>query len=528
MRAMRLRFAFVFGCVLSAAAAAQDVAIYTDTLLNGFQDFSYGGGTSFANAAPTHAGVASIAFTGNNSFNAVSFAHPSGTFASGSYAGLRFFVNGGAASAQHLSLLLQTNSAVNSAPVLAAPVPLDGYITGGSVPSNAWAQVDVPFSALAFTNDGSFDRIDIQTASGAQPVVYIDDVSLTASGAAPLPDVIFGDSFEPELLFVPQYNAAGIKIFQRVLNPVAGTPDFSLLRSVTLPQVAAQTIAPNALAFAPDGNLWVVDSGPVKRLLRYSQTSLLNAPSPTPDVVIGPVGAGAGDIFDLAFFGSNAYVSQSDFGATNRILKYALANLNASGNPAATTLGNNSTLSTPAGLAFDVQGRLWISNNGNNTLVRMNTTTGAVDKTATQVGVGATRNSLNNVEGLAFDLYGSVWAGNNGEPTLSAYADWQVSDAAFGATAPVFQIDVAPGTFQQGGLGFVGGVAFDRRGRLWANYEFDGSVLEYLATAQARGAGQPGYANYTATAAPALPNATTNPGFGGLAFWPVPPALHVH
>src|SRR3954467_3062208 len=118
MRGMLLRWVIVLGCATCAAAHAQDVPVYTDGLLNGFQNFSYGGGSNPANPAPFHNGTPSIAFTGNASFNGVSFAHPSGTFASGSYSGLRFFVNGGAAGGQHLSLLLQTNSAAASTPVL--------------------------------------------------------------------------------------------------------------------------------------------------------------------------------------------------------------------------------------------------------------------------------------------------------------------------------------------------------------------------------------------------------------------------
>jgi hypothetical protein len=58
--------------VAVAPAAAQDLPVYTDSLQSGFQNFSFGGGSDFANAAPTHGGVASIAFTGNATFNAVS------------------------------------------------------------------------------------------------------------------------------------------------------------------------------------------------------------------------------------------------------------------------------------------------------------------------------------------------------------------------------------------------------------------------------------------------------------------------
>jgi len=526
---MRLLAGIALLCLAAAPVLAQDVPIYTDGLLNGFQDFSYNGGSAFNNPMPFHNGTPSIAFTGNSSFNAVSFAHPSGTFASGTYTSLRFFVNGGASGGQQIALLLQTNSSVNSTPVLAAAVPLDNYIAGGAVPANSWAQVDVPFSALAFNNDGSFDRIDIQTATGAQPVLYIDDVLLSTSTAG-TQNSIFADGFDAELLFAPQYGGDSIKIYQCVLHPASGAADFNLLHTAPLGTVAGNVVMPNAVAFAPDGNLWVVDSGNAKRLLRYTQQTILTGATPTPDVIIGPVGGGAGDIFEMAFFGGFAYVSQSDFGATNRILKYSLANLGASGNPAPTLL-TNVNLATPAGLAFDAQGRLWISNynggNGNNTVVRMNTSSGAVDKIFTNAAVGA-RNTLNNTEGLAFDQYGSLWVGNNGEPTITAFADWQLNDGmASEAADPVSQIDAAPGTFAvaPGHTGFVGGLAFDRSGNLWANYENGNSVLEYTLTSFPR-ASLPGVGSYATAAQPILANATTDPGFGGVAFWPVPNSLH--
>ena len=110
-------------CLLGQAAA-QDLPVYTDGLLNAFQNFSYGEGSDFANVAPFHDGAPSIAFTGNNNFggNAVSFAHPSAVFAPGSYRGLRFFVHGGGSGGQALKLMLQTDSNTpGAAPSAAAP-----------------------------------------------------------------------------------------------------------------------------------------------------------------------------------------------------------------------------------------------------------------------------------------------------------------------------------------------------------------------------------------------------------------------
>lgn len=308
---------------------------------------------------------------------------------------------------------------------------------------------------------------------------------------------------EPELLFVPQFTLGGtgsILVFKR------GAAGLSLLNVAALP---ANT-NPNALAFAPDGRLWVVDAGNPNRLLRYEADEVAGLGNPVPEAVITPVDNGVGDYFDLAFFGDFAYVSQSDFGAVHRVLKLALASLGASGSPAPTLL-TNASLNVPAGLEFDPQGRLWVSNFGGQTLVRMRTDTGVADRVGNSVNLGA-RASLSNPEGLAFDAVGTLWVGNNGAPTVAGYSAAQLDNAGFNAIAPAQFIDIEPGISDPGNghTGFVGGIAFDREDDLWANYQRAFEVREYLVSPNGHLSGQ------------VLANATTDPGFGGLAFWPVP------
>ncbi|MDZ4814335.1 MAG: cellulase family glycosylhydrolase [Pseudomonadota bacterium] len=343
-----------------------------------------------------------------------------------------------------------------------------------------------------------------------------ETVALTLSNAVgaalDVPSMAVLTIVEPELMFVPQYTTSAIKIYRR------GSAGFALLRTAPL----GAAVLPNSLAFGPDGKLWVVDNGVTKRLLGYTQTNLLNAANPAPTVTIGPVGGNNGDIFDMAFFGDFAYVTQSNFGAIDRVLKYTLANLAASGNPAATNL-TAASLDVPAGLEFDAVGRLWISNYNNNTLVRMNSATGAIDKIGSTAAMPGARNSLNLPEGLAFDADDSLWVGNNGEPTISGYAQWQLDAAGFGATVPVHQINVNPALFQSD---TVGGLAFDRDGDLWANYQKTLSVLEYGLTPLPRAGGLPGVGSYVSAAGQILGTATTLPGFGGIAIWPIPASTH--
>lgn len=505
MRGALKQLGFVFLATWAADAAA-DLVVYDDALQNTFQDYSYGGGTVFNNINPVHSGADSIAFTGNNSFNAISFFHSGGVFGAGTYSSLRFFVDGGAAGSQQIYLMLESGGAT----VLPNPVLLNPYIAGGSIPANSWAQVDVPFSALTFNNDGSFDRIDIQNANGtSQPTLYIDDVSLVASGGASADNYLFGDSFEPEYMFVPQFNNSSIKVYQRTTN----SANFVFVREAPLgqPAGAGVSIRPNAVAFAPDGGLWVVDSGggdPGNSMLwRYTLQSMLTDANPAPAVHIGPTAGGG--LYDLAFYGSNGYVS-SDSG----VLKFPLSSLNAGGNPAPAVLSSGAG-ATPVGLAFDTQGRLWVCNivnyNVTGNTVRM-TTTGTIEVTLS--------NNIINPEGIAFDEYGSLWVGRNQGPTLYGFGSSQIT--ASGTPTPIGQIDtydVGP----NGSSGFAGGIAFDRHGDMRVNYEYDQSVRAYTVTAAPSGGP---YTSYTTTELTPLSGATTDPGRGGIAIWPVPHTVH--
>jgi hypothetical protein len=170
----------------ASAGGAADLAIYRDTLENGFENWSYGGGSDFANPAPRHAGAFSIALTGN-AFNAVSFAHPSGALDAGDWPRLRLWVHGGSAGGQHVRIVLQNGDAV------VAQAPLDAY--AGLPVAGTWTEATVALAEPPLAYAGAFDRIDLQSdAAGSQPTLYFDDVALVSADAAP--DPIFADGFE--------------------------------------------------------------------------------------------------------------------------------------------------------------------------------------------------------------------------------------------------------------------------------------------------------------------------------------------
>jgi len=170
------------------------VNVYTDSLQNNFQNYSFGAPAPlFNNANPVFAGNASIALTGSN-FNAIAMANIVTDFSTVSHPRIRFYVHGGTVGGQQLRIYLQTTDAGgNSTPV--ANAELDSYIAGGAIVANAWREVVVNISAPPLNYVGSYDRIDLQSdIAGAQPVLYVDEISLqppSPNGAG-----VFANGFE--------------------------------------------------------------------------------------------------------------------------------------------------------------------------------------------------------------------------------------------------------------------------------------------------------------------------------------------
>lgn len=173
---------------LAAVDAHATLVVYDDALRNTFQDYSYGGGSDFDNAAPVHAGTRSIRFDGN-AYNAVSFFHAGGALPIAQYPQLHLWIHGGSGGSQQLTLFLQDSGAGTI-----ASVALNPYIGGGAPAAGTWREARVPLATIApLAALGTFDRIDVQSdAAGSQPTLYLDDVSLEDGQ----PDPIFGDGFE--------------------------------------------------------------------------------------------------------------------------------------------------------------------------------------------------------------------------------------------------------------------------------------------------------------------------------------------
>lgn len=158
------------GCVLLAALVARAQAplpIYTDHLVNAFQDWGWGT-RNLANTSPVHSGVNSISANGTAWNVAVSFQHAD--FDTSVYSSLVFWANGGAGGGQVLQVQAQVGST-------GGPT-----VRFGALPANGWQQFVVPLSSLGASHVSNLNRLNIQlTNLGTTNTFYIDDVQLTAA-----------------------------------------------------------------------------------------------------------------------------------------------------------------------------------------------------------------------------------------------------------------------------------------------------------------------------------------------------------
>lgn len=152
--------------------------IYTDNLLNGFQDWGWAA-HNYANASPVHSGNYSVSVNINSStYEGLQIVHSA--FDSTPYSSVSFWLNGGVSGGQQLQLsgLAQIGSTQNvwqSSYALAA------------LPANTWQQFTVPLSALGIADKGNATGIVFQDRIGAaQPTFYVDDIQLDAKAGPTL------------------------------------------------------------------------------------------------------------------------------------------------------------------------------------------------------------------------------------------------------------------------------------------------------------------------------------------------------
>jgi hypothetical protein len=154
------------------AIAAGDVSVYTDALGSGWANWSWDTTADFSNGSPTHGGSASLAVTYNAAWAGL-YLHSNSNLYGGDYTMLRFWIRGTAAS-QNLNVALYDGSYQAAAPVAI------------TAPNGSWSKVELTLAALG--NPASISGVVWQDSTGrAQPVFYLDDVTLVAGSTPPGP-----------------------------------------------------------------------------------------------------------------------------------------------------------------------------------------------------------------------------------------------------------------------------------------------------------------------------------------------------
>jgi hypothetical protein len=252
-------YSLLFLGVAVSSSLAQDQAIYTDSLQNGWLD--YGWATiNYTNASLVHSGSRSVAVTiVNNTWQALYIAHAA--FNCSTYSALNFWINGGANGGQQLQVVGHAGNATQlytNLPVLAA---------------NTWQRYSISLATLGLANRTDVDGVWIQDRIGAaQPTFYVDDIVLTTNATLP-PTVSLTAPTDGSSYSAP----AGI----------------SLAASVT-----------------PNGHT-------ITKLQFYNGTNLLNEDAVSPySFVWSNVGVGAYSLFARAIYDSGASADSSAVNVT--------------------------------------------------------------------------------------------------------------------------------------------------------------------------------------------------------------------
>ena len=158
--------------VVTSGLAQTDQQIYTDSLQNNWQDWSWDCADDLNNKSVVHSGANAISVTLTAAWGAFSLEHAA--MDTSPYTNLSFWISGGPTGGQQLQL----------AALLGGTVA--GTTNLGALTSNSWQQVTVSLAALGVGNQPNFARFGLQDRTGGpQAVFYLDDITLVVIASAP-------------------------------------------------------------------------------------------------------------------------------------------------------------------------------------------------------------------------------------------------------------------------------------------------------------------------------------------------------
>ena len=156
---------------ISPTVAQSDMAIYTDSIQNSWDnwswnttyDYNYGG-------TYVHGGTKAIAVTITAANSAFSLHH--GDIDASAYTSLTFWINGGASGGQQLQVYAELGSTAQT------PTNLP------TLTANTWQQITLSMADLGIAGQPNFSRFSIQNKTGsALATFYVDDMSLVGAPA---------------------------------------------------------------------------------------------------------------------------------------------------------------------------------------------------------------------------------------------------------------------------------------------------------------------------------------------------------
>ena len=291
--------------------------------------------------------------------------------------------------------------------------------TSGNAPTTAVATGvnDYNFS-LAFDANGNlwvstflngsileFSASDLGKSGSPTPTVTVRDSIAGHTLGTPL-----GLAFDAKgNLWVADLNDNAIEEYTPSQLASSGAPNPAVILSTS----GASTEQPSAVAFDSSGNLWVADVGSASKdsghVVEFTADQLTSSGSPTPAITLNqlPADSSIWGAVSIAFDGSgNLWIANGDYGVDgpNTVVMFSANELVASGDPTPAVIlrPSSGSLASPAGLAFDASGNLWVGNLTASTLVQF-TASQLVSSGSPTPNVTISGSSLLDPAGLAFD-----------------------------------------------------------------------------------------------------------------------------
>lgn len=206
--------------------------------------------------------------------------------------------------------------------------------------------------------------------------------------------------------------------------------------SITIGSVNGSLTGPTGIAFARDGSLWVASFGSGK-IVRYHKDQLKTSGFPEPSMVITGVPHPTG----LAFDATGALWVTDHIEST--VSRYVPGQLFSSGEKTPTVVLSSSaeSLVNPSGIAFDSFNNMWIANTGSDAVVEFRppqrASSGAPEPVVRLTAPGS---SLGSPAGVAFDQIGNLWITG----AAGIVSKFTIQDiAASGPAAPSVRVEVA-------------------------------------------------------------------------------------